>query len=217
LFHCIFEKGGIVVATSNRKPDDLYKDGLQRERFLPFIDLIYERMEIEELNAQHDYRLQHLKSLSTMYFTPVGKEADQFIKHSFEELTNGLKPVRQTLQVLGRKLVIDKTYGDIAWCSFKDLCETPLGSADYLEIASEFSTLLLENIPQMNKEKRNEARRFVTLIDALYEHRVKLVCTAEVSPQELYLDGDGSFEFQRTVSRLIEMQSDSYLSKAHLV
>ncbi len=217
LFSAVFELGGIVVVTSNRAPDELYKDGLQRERFEPFIDLLYERLEVEELDSLHDYRLQHLRSLSTVYFTPLGKKADAFLKESFADLTQGAAFKPQMLNVQGRVLTITKAAGDVAWCSFSELCEEALGAADYLEIASEFSTLLLADIPKLSKEQRNEARRFVNLIDALYEHRVKLVCSAEVSPQEIYPHGDGSFEFERTVSRLIEMQSESYLAKAHVV
>lgn len=217
LFTAIFEMGGIVVATSNRKPTDLYKDGLQRERFEPFIELISDYMDVDELDSLQDYRLQHLKSLSTVYLTTTGKDADNFLKESFAELTQNATPQPLKLEVQGRTLVLDKTAGDVAWCRFDDLCAEALGAADYLEIASEFSTLLLEAIPKLSKEHRNEAKRFVNLIDALYEHRVKLICTAEVSPQEIYAHGDGNFEFQRTVSRLIEMQSESYLAKAHIV
>lgn len=217
LFTHIFELGGIVVATSNREPKDLYKDGFQRDRFEPFIELIYDMMEIEELDSLHDYRLQHLKSFSTVYFTPLGKEAEKFLAKSFADLTQNARPRPETLMVQGRHLTIEKTASDVAWCTFSQLCEEALGAADYLEIASEFSTVLLDGVPALTKEQRNEARRFVNLIDALYEHRVKLVCTADIPPQEIYPHGDGSFEFQRTVSRLIEMQSESYLAKAHIV
>lgn len=217
LFTSILERGGIVIATSNRPPEDLYKDGLQRERFLPFIDLINERLDIVELNSHHDYRLKHLKSLSTVYFTPLGKEANRFLKTTFEEMTQGGKPRKQVLEVSGRKLTVEKAHNDVAWMSFSELCDKPLGAADYQELAREFSTLLLSDIPKMSKDQRNEAKRFVTLIDELYEHRVKLICTAAAPAQELYPEGDGNFEFQRTASRLIEMQSEKYLAKEHVV
>lgn len=217
LFTALFEMGCIVVATSNRAPKDLYKDGLQRERFEPFIDLISDYMDVQELDSMQDYRLQHLKSLETTYLVASGRESEQFLHKSFMELTQNATPQASQLLVQGRQLRLAKTAHDVAWCQFSELCEEALGAADYLEIASEFSTLLLQDIPQLSKEQRNEAKRFVNLIDALYEHRVKLICTAGVAAQEIYPHGDGSFEFQRTVSRLIEMQSESYLAKAHVV
>lgn len=216
LFEALFKQGVVVVATSNRHPDDLYKDGLQRARFLPFIDIFKQKMEVFELAGETDYRLIQFKSLSTVYFTPLGKESEMFISGIFSKLTNNANPESSELMVQGRKLEVKKMYGDVAQFSFSELCEKPLGASDYIEIAREFSTLLLSDIPQMGKEKRNEAKRFVTLIDELYEHKVKLICSAEVSPQELYKDGDGAFEFERTVSRLIEMQSEKYLKEAHI-
>jgi len=215
LFTQLFELGVIVVATSNRPPNDLYKDGLQRERFEPFIDLLKENTEEVELNSAKDYRLSHLKSLSTVYYSPLDSRADQFLEDAFADLTHDATPVKARLQTSGRVLFINKTYGDVAWASFRELCEAPLGAADYIEIAREFSTLLLSDIPKMSREHRNEAKRFVTLIDELYEHKVKLICTAEASPDKLYEKGDGSFEFDRTASRLIEMQSQKYMTKGH--
>ncbi|PIR37591.1 MAG: cell division protein ZapE [Alphaproteobacteria bacterium CG11_big_fil_rev_8_21_14_0_20_39_49] len=215
LFDELFKLHVIVVATSNRPPEDLYKDGLQRERFEPFIDLLKENIEVVELDAAKDYRLGHIRSLSTVYFSPLGLDADKFIRNAFLELTNNATPVKARLETSGRVLYLNKTYGDVAWASFKELCETPLGAADYIEIAREFSTLLLTDIPKMSREHRNEAKRFVTLIDELYEHRVKLICTAQTSPEKLYEHGEGSFEFDRTVSRLVEMQSGQYLAKGH--
>ena len=216
LFTELFKEGVVVVATSNRHPDDLYKDGLQREHFLPFIDLLKSTMEVAELSSETDYRLEHLKSLKTTFLAPLGNEASVFLKESFRKLTYGAAPEPITLSVLGRKIHVPCSHGDVAMFSFGELCEQPLGAADYIEIAREFSTVLLADIPQMTSEKRNEAKRFVTLIDALYEHKVKLICTAETSPQALYIDGHGAFEFERTASRLIEMQSESYLAAGHL-
>ncbi len=215
LFDELFALNVIVVATSNRPPDYLYKDGLQRERFEPFIDLLKENVEVTELDSAKDYRLSHIKSLSTVYFSPLGKDADKFLKDAFAELTHNAHPIKARLETSGRVLYLNKTYGDVAWADFKELCETPLGAADYIEIAREFSTLLLSNIPKMSREHRNEAKRFVTLIDELYEHKVNLICTAQASPDKLYEQGDGSFEFDRTASRLIEMQSSKYLTKGH--
>lgn len=215
LFDELFKLNVIVVATSNRPPNDLYKDGLQRERFEPFIHLLKENVEVVELDSAKDYRLSHIRSLSTVYFSPLGQEADKFIRDAFAELTHNANPIKARLETSGRVLYLNKTHGDVAWASFKELCEAPLGAADYIEIAREFSTLLLADIPQMSREHRNEAKRFVTLIDELYEHKVKLICTAATSPDKLYEKGDGSFEFDRTVSRLIEMQSGQYLVKGH--
>ncbi len=216
LFTALFANDVIVVATSNRAPDELYMDGLQRERFLPFIKLLKQNVGVAKLNANQDYRLSHLKSLSTVYYSPIDRHAHSFMESAFKELTNNAPPQSRTMEINGRKLLIPKTSGNIAWMSFHDLCEQPLGAADYIEIAREFSTLLVSGIPSMGAESRNEAKRFVTLIDELYEHRVKLVCTADTSPELIYSVGDGSFEFERTVSRLIEMQSDKYLEQEHL-
>ena len=216
LFKHLFAYGVVVIATSNRPPDDLYKDGLQRDRFLPFIDIFKQKLDVIELGGKDDYRLKHLKALKTVYMTPIGKKSDKFLEKAFAELTNNAAPEKKSLKLNGREIVINKTAGKIAWCDFEELCAQPLGAEDYGEIAREFSTVLLGNIPKMNKEKRNEAKRFVTLIDELYEHKTKLICVADAKPDKLYPAGDGSFEFARTASRLIEMQSDKYLKAAHL-
>lgn len=216
LFAEFLKNGIVVVATSNRHPDELYKDGLQRERFLPFISMLKENLEILGLDAQEDYRLVQLKSLDKVYYYPLDSGAINFMEKAFANLTLGAIPKTFAIDILGRKLIIPKTHGDIAWISFSDLCEKPLYASDYIEIACTFGTLLLEGIPQMTIENRNEAKRFVTLIDALYEHKVKLIATAAVSPGLLYVAGHGSAEFERTVSRLMEMQSDQYMVAKHL-
>lgn len=217
LFTLLLAEGVVIVATSNRPPEDLYKDGLQRDQFLPFIELLREKLDIFHLESATDYRLQQLKSLTQTYLHPLGAAADQFLSESFHKLTQGEQPHTHTLHMQGRTLELNKVHGDIAWCTFEELCARPLGAADYLEISQEFQTLLLAGIPAMTREKRNEAKRFVTLIDALYEHNVKLICTAETKAEELYPAGDGAFEFQRTASRLIEMQSERYLAAPHIV
>lgn len=216
LFTELFNNEVIVVATSNRPPSELYKDGLQRERFLPFIDLLTENVEVVKLSADKDYRLSHLKALSTVYYTPIDRNASSFLESTFNELTNGASPTSTTLQINGRDLIIPRSSADVAWMSFADLCEQPLGAADYIEIAREFGTLIISDIPEMSRENRNEAKRFVTLIDELYERKVKLICTAATSPEKIYAVGDGSFEFERTASRLIEMQSTKYMKEEHL-
>ncbi|MGR9108661.1 MAG: cell division protein ZapE [Gammaproteobacteria bacterium] len=215
LFGALFESGVVVVATSNRHPDELYKNGLQRQRFLPFIDLLKERTAVIELDGPQDYRMVHMRALSTMYFTPLGDAAEAFVRQSFEELAQGAQAAPISLRVNGREVDLPAVHGDIAMVGFADLCEKPLGAADYLELACDFSTVILQNIPRLTPEKRDEAKRFVTLIDALYEHRVKLICTAEVPPDQLYPDGQGAFEFERTVSRLHEMQTERYWRIAH--
>ncbi len=215
LFSELFDNEIIIISTSNRHPDDLYKNGLQRERFIPFLDLLKTKMQATGLNADQDYRLSHLKSLSTVYSTPLGKKSDKFLKEVFCGLTNNAKAKNMVLEVDGREVYIAKTHGDVAWVSFADLCDRPLGAADYIEIAREFSTLLISNIPKMTRDNRNEAKRFCILIDELYERKVKLICSADSPPDQLYEEGDGSFEFERTASRLIEMQSEQYLKEAH--
>ncbi len=215
LFNKLFESGIIVVITSNRHPDDLYQGGLQREQFLNFTRLLQRESKTIELVAKEDYRLMHLHALEATYYFPLDAHASEFVQQSYNEFTNFAAMQTGVLQVMGRKVILSAVHGDIALTSFDELCVQPLGSADYLEIAREFSTLIMSEIPKLTAEKRNEAKRFITLIDALYEHKVKLICTAEVPPQELYTEGDGSFEFRRTVSRLIEMQSESYLQSKH--
>lgn len=211
LFTLMLEEGITVVATSNRPPQDLYKDGLKRENFLPFIDLLNARLTVHHLASGTDYRREKVAALKSTYVHPLGKKADAFLKNLFDDLSNGQQPQAETLEVNGRDLVLPRTSGHIAWCSFAELCEQPLGAADYLAIAEHFDTLLLSDIPALSKAKRNEATRFITLIDALYEHKVKLIATAAAAPDALYPAGDNAFEFQRTASRLTEMQSAEYL------
>lgn len=215
LFSKLFDLDITVVITSNRHPNDLYQGGLQRELFLPFVKLFQEASEIIELVAKEDYRFSRLQALETTYYFPLDENAGEFVQQSYNKFTNFVPMQPGILKVLGREIILAAVHGDIVLTSFDELCAQPLGSADYLEIASEFSTLIMAEIPGLNAEKRNEARRFVTLIDALYEHKVKLICTAAVPTKELYTYGDGAFEFERTVSRLIEMQSENYLHTEH--
>ncbi len=214
LFEALFDAGVVVIATSNRPPRDLYKDGLQREIFLPFIDMLEERLDVKELEAGVDYRLDRLKSME-VYLTPADAEADAKLDDDFHSLSIGGHPRPVTLKVQGREIVIPQEAEGVAMAHFTDLCEKPLGPGDFLEIARCFHTLVLKEIPKLGPEKRNEAKRFVTLIDALYEAKVNLICSAEAPPEELYTEGDGAFEFERTVSRLMEMQSEDYLAAPH--
>lgn len=216
LFSKLFDLGITVVITSNRHPDDLYLGGLQREQFLIFTRLLQRKSKVIELVAKEDYRLMHLHALEATYYFPLDAHATEFVQRSYNEFTNFAPKQAGVLQVLGRKVVLSAVHGDIALSSFDELCVQSLGSADYIEIAREFTTLIMAEIPKLTAENRNEAKRFMTLIDALYEYKVKLICTAEVPVQELYTEGDGTFEFKRTVSRLIEMQSEGYLQSTHI-
>ncbi len=217
LFTQLFASGLVVVITSNRHPNNLYLGGLQRDLFVPFINLLLEVCITVDLVAKEDYRLKHLHELKTRYYFPIDTQADAFIQNSYDELTAFAAKEPGKICVKGREITLAAVHGDVALSSFSELCEQPLGSADYLELANEFTTIIITDIPKLSVAKRNEAKRFSTLIDALYEHKVKLICTVEVAPQELYMQGDGSFEFERTVSRLIEMQSESYILGRHIV
>ena len=214
LFTRLFKLGVIFVATSNQHPDDLYKDGLQRQLFLPFIALLKQSADILELDAKEDYRLSHFKSMKTTFYSePDG--AEDFLQQSFNELTNDGKIETKVLKIKGRELKFSTVHSDILMTSFEELCGKDLGPVDFLAIVSEFSTILLAGIPQLSSEIRNQVRRFVTLIDAIYEHNVKLICTATVPAEQLTIK-DSSFDFKRTRSRLIEMQSEKYLQRKHL-
>lgn len=215
LFNRLFELGIVVVITSNCHPNELYHDGLQRDLFLPFVGLLKQKADVIELVAEQDYRLSHLHALKTTYYYPLDEQSAAFIRQSYDELTSFAPLNPGALEVLGRKVVLSAVHGNVALTSFDELCMQALGPADYLEIGRRFDIVILADIPKMTNEKCNEAKRFVTLIDALYEHKVKLICTAEVPAQELYTNGEGAFEFERTVSRLIDMQSESYLRIEH--
>ncbi len=214
LFTVLFEKGVIVVATSNRAPDTLYEDGLNRALFLPFIEVLKQRLDILQLDHDTDYRMMHFDGLTT-YYTPLGTDADKSIQHAWQQLTGNATGEKQVLTLLGRELVVPLSAHGVARFDYSDLCEKPLGAADYLKLARTFHTIILEHIPQLNAEKRNEARRFIMLVDTLYDNGVKLVVSAAANPDDIYTKGDERFEFDRTVSRLLEMQSQSYLGRGH--
>lgn len=215
-FEALFARGVVVIATSNRHPDDLYKDGLNRQLFLPFIDLLKSKTEIFELEAAEDYRLSRLTG-APVYHQPLGPAADAAMDAAWENYICGARERREVLRVKGRDITAKRTARGAARFTFAELCERPLGAGDYLSLARRYSTLFLDRIPVMGPEKRNEARRFVTLIDALYDARVKLVCSADAEPDGLYPQGHGAFEFERTASRLIEMRSTDYLAAEHEV
>jgi cell division protein ZapE len=211
LFERLFAEGVVVVATSNRPPDDLYKNGLNRQLFEPFIDLLKDKLDTLELAGPHDFRLRQLMA-APVWYAPLGPAADEAMDRAWRRLTAGAQPQAVVLDVNGRSLRIDCQAAGVARLSFEELCARPLGPADYLEIAERFHTILLEDIPNLSPANREEAARFRTLIDALYEAKVKLVASAEAEPVSLYPEGDQSFEFERTASRLIEMRSEGYLA-----
>ncbi|MGQ7829209.1 cell division protein ZapE [Altererythrobacter sp. Z27] len=216
----ILDEGVTIVTTSNRAPSDLYKDGLNREHFLPFIDLIHDRLDVLPLNGPTDYRLDRLAGIASWH-APLGSAATEQVREVFFRLTD-YKPEDAAhvpsgeLEIGGgRTLHVPKSLKGVGVFSFKRLCGEPRGVPDYLAIARAYHTVIVVGIPQMGPDMHNEAARFVTLIDALYENRVKLFATAAAAPEDLYVAGDGSFEFERTVSRLMEMQSADYMALGH--
>jgi cell division protein ZapE len=215
LFAALFEHGVVVVATSNVAPEDLYKDGLNRALFLPFISVLKTRLEIVHLVARKDFRLEKLRALSA-YLVPADAQAAASLARSFQAMSGRAEGRAVTLNVLGRPLIIAEAAEGVARLSFADLCEAPLGPADYLAIAREFHTLIIEGIRIIGPEERDVARRFILLIDSLYDQRVKLIASAAAEPGELYRgDGAEAQAFARTASRLVEMRAEDYLSLAH--
>ncbi|MCH2076300.1 MAG: AFG1 family ATPase [Rhodobacteraceae bacterium] len=204
LFEKLFEAGVVVVTTSNRVPDDLYKNGLSRELFVPFIELIKERLTVWEMASETDYRQNRLEG-EEVYFTPIGSEAREKIASIWDDLAGGSEPLN--LSVKGRTVTLPAFRNGVGRVSFYDLCGQPLGAADYLAVAEACRVLILEDIPTLGRSNFNEAKRFVTLIDALYEARVRLIASAAAKPEMLYVEGEGVFEFERTASRLREMQA----------
>ena len=220
LFTAMLHDGLTMVATSNRPPTDLYKDGLNRGLFLPFIDFIAARLDVMGLNGPVDYRRDRLGTMDT-WLVPNGDAATAALSAAFFRLTDyppedrAHVPSEELPVAGGRTVHVPKSLKGVAVFSFKRLCGEARGAPDYLAIARRFHTVILVGIPRLGPENRNEAARFVTLIDALYEHRVKLLAAADAQPDDLYPAGDGAFEFQRTASRLEEMRSDAYLSQGH--
>lgn len=220
LFAGLIDSGVTIITTSNRHPDELYKDGLNRQLFLPFIELIKEKLDIFTLDGPVDYRRDRLGDAKT-WLVPNGPEATVALSDAFFRLTDYPPEDRAHVPSMdmgvggGRMLHVPKALKGVAVFSFKRLCAEARGAADYLAIARRFHSVIIVGIPVLGPQNRNEAARFVTLIDALYEYKVKLLASADATPDALYPEGDGRFEFDRTVSRLMEMQSEEYLAEGH--
>jgi len=215
LFETLFDEGLTVIATSNRAPDDLYKNGLQRDRFLPFIELVKQRLEVLELGGGQDYRMDRMRELDK-YLTPLGAWATKKLDEAFRALADGADGEPRVLRTQGRDVDVPRAAPGVAMAHYLDWCAKPMGAADFLCIAEHFHSVILAEIPKMGPDNRDKAARFVTMIDTFYEKKVKFICSAAASPDKLYTEGDGAFEFQRTVSRLMEMQSPEYLALDHI-
>ncbi len=216
LFTALWDKGVVVVATSNVDPQDLYKDGLNRALFLPFIAEVQRRLDVLKLEARTDFRLEKLAG-GAVYHTPADAEAKAALDAAWRRLTGDAPPRPRRLRVGTREIEVPAADGGVARFAFADLCQKPLGASDYLLLAREFHTIILDGVPVMDFGTRNEAKRFITLIDVLYEHHVKLVVSADAEPTGLYASAEGreAFEFERAASRLIEMRSEAYLGAPH--
>jgi cell division protein ZapE len=216
LFTRLFEQGVVLVATSNVAPEDLYYEGLNRALFLPFIHLLQEHVDIVHLAARTDYRLEKLEGIATWY-VPADEDAEVALDIAWQKFTGGFEGVSVHLKMAGRILHVPEAAMGVARFTFGQLCEQPLGANDYLRLAHDFHTIIVDHIPVMHHANRNAAKRFIILIDTLYENAVKFVASAAAEPADLYdaTDGYEATEFKRTVSRLIEMRSESYLALPH--
>ena len=216
LFAGLLAAGTCVLFTSNRPPEALYQGGIQREQFVEFIAMLRAKLSIVKLDGATDYRLQQHREIERSYMFPRNGASDDFLLQAWAWLTGDAASEPLRIHVQGRVLRVDKHARGVAWMTFAELCMRPLGAVDYLALIKQCHTLLLQGIPALKAEDRNEAKRFVTLIDTLYDHRIKLIATAETPPEDIYAQGDGNFEFARTVSRLIEMQSEEYWALAKI-
>jgi cell division protein ZapE len=214
LLEALFERGIVICTTSNYQPDGLYPNGLQRDRILPTIAMIKEKFDIVEVDAGVDYRLRHLTQLQT-YYTPVDSKTNAQLKLAFERIATA-KDEPTVLTIEGRTIQAKRVAGDVAWFDFRALCDGPRSQVDYLELAKDYHTIVLSDIPQLTPAEANAARRFTLLIDVLYDHSVKLICSAAVAAELLYVSGPMSHEFARTLSRLTEMRTEEYMAKPHL-
>ena len=215
LLEGLFKRGVILVATSNSKPDDLYKDGLQRQRFLHAIDLLNEHTEVVNMDGGTDYRLRLLERAGT-YLTPDDEAATERLEHLFEEAASTRTDRDVDLDVNGRPIRARRCAKGIAWFRFADICDGPRSAADYIEVARWYPTVIISGVPHFDADRENEARRFISLVDEFYDRRVKLILSADAAAHELYAGRKLAFEFERASSRLIEMQSSEYLALPHL-
>jgi cell division protein ZapE len=216
LFSELFANGCTLVTTSNVVPDNLYKDGLNRGLFLPFVDLLKKHVEVVTLDSPTDYRMEKLESLP-VYVTPLDGSADQAMDMAWRHMIAGHLVAPTEIPMKGRSILVPRASGRVARFSFSDLCEKPLGASDFLAIANRFDTVFIDHIPFLNADKRNETKRFIILIDALYDHSVRLFASAAAMPEDLLgkRKGTEGFEFDRTASRLFEMRSADYLALHH--
>jgi cell division protein ZapE len=215
LFEALFERGVVVVATSNTTPNDLFRGKPGRDAFLPFIELLKQRLDVLVLQGERDWRRQRLRGMPTWH-VPADRRAEQALDEAFRQLTAGSAARPDTLMVMGRVLAVPLAASGVARFDFATLCGTALGAGDYLALATHFHALVLDGVPRLSPDNFDEARRFIVLVDALYDHRVKLVASADAVADQLFVRGEGAKAFERTASRLEEMQSQDYLALAHL-
>lgn len=214
LMRVLFDEGVTLVATSNVEPKNLYLGGLQRDLFLPAIDMIYEFTDVVNIDSGIDYRLRFLDKAET-YFTPLDQNAERGMQYNFDHLAPEVGVANATIEVEGRELTFLRRADGVIWFDFEELCDGPRSQNDYIELAVCFHSILLSNVPLMDRLKEDQARRFINLVDVFYDHSVKLIISAEVSVTDLYNGTRVAFEFQRTMSRLQEMQSHDYLALSH--
>ncbi len=215
LFHELFDRGVTLVATSNEHPDKLYWGGLQRERFLPAIELIKRHARVVNLETGVDYRLRYLDQ-ARVYHHPLDSGSRDKLAESFAKIASEIVGANSTIEIEGREIMVQRLASGVVWFGFYEICDGPRGAADYIEIARQFQTVFIEDIPQMDDASNDRARRFITMVDEFYDRNVKLIVTAEVAARDLYTGKRLAREYERTASRLIEMQSRDYLGRAHL-
>ena len=215
LFHALFARGVTLVATSNEHPGRLYRDGLQRERFLPAIELIKQHTRVVNLDTGIDYRLRYLDQAEIYHF-PLSVGAREKLAESFDNIAPESGRTDTTIEIEGRRIKVERLASGVAWFDFHEICGGPRGAADYIEIARQFQTVFIENVPKMDDMDNERARRFITMVDEYYDRNVKLIMTAAVEARELYTGKRLARAYERTASRLIEMQSHDYLGRAHV-